>query len=593
MGLILPQKIKKKWNSSKREYYESKGYKYTKAGDEFEVNVEDLTPGAKDLVLVECDVCKSKKQYLIKYRNYYKKKGKKAACENCKSNKKLTIEEIQEIARKKNGECLSKTYENNHSKLKFKCERGHEWEATASAIKSGKWCMECWYIQSAKEKRKYTVEDLQQIAKRNGGKCLSTEYKNIKSKLKWKCNKRHVWETSLTVILRGGWCPTCVGKKKLDIKEMQMLAKSKGGKCLSKEYKNKDTKLEWQCEKGHNWWATPGSIKNRNSWCNECRKNTLEEMNEFAKLRGGECISETYINATEKLKWKCVYGHEFEALYNNLKKGSWCTACKFQTEEKCRYIFEKLTKLKFPRTNQIIKPYQLDGHNSKYKIAFEFNGIQHYEQKWYQSIEEFEKRVEDDKIKVKMCKDKGIHLITIPFWENDKGNENIINFIINKITEINSKLILEKNVEIEQFFSKNPTLNIIKEMAKSKGGQCLSNVYDNYRTDMDFKCSNGHIFKLKYDNFKKGTWCKQCTSEKNEKIKNKNYKQKIQEMYEIAKSRNGFCLSNEYLGINEKLEWKCEFGHTWWARPSNVKGNKNKQGSWCPICANIKRNQKN
>jgi len=59
--------------------------------------------------------------------------------------------------------------------------------------------------------------------------------------------------------------------KKLNIEEMQKLAKERGGKCLSKKYINNRTKLEWECEKGHIWKATLGTIK-RGSWCPICSK---------------------------------------------------------------------------------------------------------------------------------------------------------------------------------------------------------------------------------------------------------------------------------------------------------------------------------
>jgi hypothetical protein len=51
------------------------------------------------------------------------------------TNVRLTIEEMQEIAKSKGGECLSEKYVNAHSKLEWKCSRGHIWSATPSNIK--------------------------------------------------------------------------------------------------------------------------------------------------------------------------------------------------------------------------------------------------------------------------------------------------------------------------------------------------------------------------------------------------------------------------------------------------------------------------
>ena len=45
------------------------------------------------------------------------------------------------------------------------------------------------------------------------------------------------------------------------IREMQLLAKSRGGRCWSKTYTNSKTKLWWECNQGHRFEATPESIR--------------------------------------------------------------------------------------------------------------------------------------------------------------------------------------------------------------------------------------------------------------------------------------------------------------------------------------------
>uniref|UniRef100_UPI004047EE3D zinc-ribbon domain-containing protein n=1 Tax=Algoriphagus sp. TaxID=1872435 RepID=UPI004047EE3D len=47
------------------------------------------------------------------------------------------------------------------------------------------------------------------------------------------------------------------------------IALTRGGNCLSKEYIDAKTKLEWQCKAGHSWFATPNHIKN-GTWCPNC-----------------------------------------------------------------------------------------------------------------------------------------------------------------------------------------------------------------------------------------------------------------------------------------------------------------------------------
>ncbi|WP_106543954.1 zinc-ribbon domain-containing protein [Prolixibacter denitrificans] len=112
--------------------------------------------------------------------------------------------------------------------------------------------------------------------------------------------------------------------------EMQKLAKAKGGKCLSPAYFNSKVKLLWQCSCGHQWLATPFSIKVRNSWCPQCAGNQplgMEAMHKLAKGKEGICLSTGYVNCKTKMLWQCKNGHEFKLTPDNIKQGRWCPYC--------------------------------------------------------------------------------------------------------------------------------------------------------------------------------------------------------------------------------------------------------------------------
>ena len=49
--------------------------------------------------------------------------------------------------------------------------------------------------------------------------------------------------------------------RKLTIEEMRQLAKQRGGKCLSKTYINTNSKLLWECINGHQCTVTPDNVK--------------------------------------------------------------------------------------------------------------------------------------------------------------------------------------------------------------------------------------------------------------------------------------------------------------------------------------------
>lgn len=191
--------------------------------------------------------------------------------------------------------------------------------------------------------KKLTIEEMQKIAESKGGRCLSKEYVSARTKLKWQCSKGHVWEAVPSSIKQGSWCPFCAGMAKLTIEEMKELARSRGGKCLSDVYVNANTPLKWECKEDHIWEAKPNHIKHGH-WCPYCAgigKLTIEEMKELAISRGGECLSDVYESCGKKLKWKCGEGHIWEATPENIKQGKWCPYCNVYISEKiCRGCFE-------------------------------------------------------------------------------------------------------------------------------------------------------------------------------------------------------------------------------------------------------------
>tara|TARA_Y100000031_G_scaffold137032_1_gene161636 strand:+ start:209 stop:601 length:393 start_codon:yes stop_codon:yes gene_type:complete len=121
-----------------------------------------------------------------------------------------------------------------------------------------------------------------------------------------------------------------VDMKKLTIEEMRSIAEERGGKCLSDTYVNANRKLLWECTEGHQWEAKPNSIK-IGTWCQACAreltKGTIKEMQRIARKRGGKCLSDTYVNNQTKLLLECAEGHQWEVRPNSIKSGSWCPHC--------------------------------------------------------------------------------------------------------------------------------------------------------------------------------------------------------------------------------------------------------------------------
>jgi len=350
----------------------------------------------------------------------------------------LTLKECQDLAISKGGECLSKEYINVKTNMQWKCKEKHTWPATFKNIKKGTWCPTC------AGKAKLTLEECQELAISRDGKCLSTEYINALISMEWKCNEGHTWLANFKSVKNANsWCPNCAGKAKLTLEECQELAISREGECLSTEYINNQTHMEWKCNEGHIWFAVFNSVKDCCSWCPTCAgkaKSTLEECQELAISRDGKCLSTEYINALISMEWKCNEGHTWLANFKSVKNSNtWCPYCsKSRSEKLCREILEEYTGLPFAsiRPNWLKNGVsghnlELDGFCEDLRLAFEYQGKQHYEyiHHFHRNEGDFERQQERDKLKLELCKKHNIDVLIIPHTLSYQ-NENELRIFI-------------------------------------------------------------------------------------------------------------------------------------------------------------------
>jgi hypothetical protein len=84
--MIVPnQKALMKWNGRNRQRFIDKGYIYTKIGETFEINIEDLTKGSHAKVLCSCDYSKCKKIFPKQYNECVKSNGLTFCSMECQS----------------------------------------------------------------------------------------------------------------------------------------------------------------------------------------------------------------------------------------------------------------------------------------------------------------------------------------------------------------------------------------------------------------------------------------------------------------------------------------------------------------------------
>jgi len=211
----------------------------------------------------------------------------------------------------------------------MRCAEGHVWRARAVDVAAGHWCAICRRTGRPPE---YTITDVQQAAAKRGGKLLSKRYRRVDERLTFECSAGHRFRTKAARLLNEGrWCKQCaVEKQRLGLDCARATAARRGGLCLSTSYLNNQQPLDWECAKGHRWRAMLSNVR-RGTWCPLCnrpRRLTIEDAQEAARARGGRCISRHFRNSTTHLWWECATGHQWRATPKNVRQhGTWCPEC--------------------------------------------------------------------------------------------------------------------------------------------------------------------------------------------------------------------------------------------------------------------------
>jgi hypothetical protein len=302
---------------------------------------------------------------------------------------------------------------------------------------------------------------------------------------------------------------------------MRALAKSRGGKCLSKEYTNAETDLKWQCGYGHIWLAPAQRVKYYETWCPVCagsKKLILDIVKERAIERGGKCLSKRYKNNTIKMHFECKERHRFWMQCCAVQRGSWCPRCRIRVTERIAHeIFNRLFGVQFKkrRPDWLVNPksgwvLELDGYNEELKLAFEYNGAQHYRAYggWISKMRVKQQR-EKDIVKRKLCKHRGVTLIQIP---DTIEKDELANYIIAACKKYNVKIInpdVDLNYRNFRIYDMS-RLEELQAIAAAHGGRCLSRAYIDANTKLYWECENQHRFYSAPSIVRRGSWCVQC-----------------------------------------------------------------------------------
>jgi len=362
-------------------------------------------------------------------------------------SKKLTIEYVRNEIEKAGYELLSDEYINSVTKLKVKCDRGHEYSVLFPNFKKGKRCPYC-------AGRRRTIVDIKRLVSglAPGYECLSDTYINTKLRLLFRCDKGHEYKASWNSFHNGRRCPVCANNRPFTIdyirKETKILAP--GYTCLSKNYVNSSTKLQFRCDKGHIYYAAWYHFKT-GTRCPECfgtRKLTIGHIKEKVIECGYICLSNTYKNANERLQFMCPYGHRYDTPWTTFQSGHRCPIC-----------------------------------SGRYKTLIDVRRIIQENSDDYKCLNRIYKN-SSTKLFIRCAKG---HIYKTDLSHFTRGQRCPI---------CAGKQLL--------------SIEYVKEAVSAVGYECLSTEYINSVTTLRFRCDKGHEYRGTWGNFYSGCRCRVC-----------------------------------------------------------------------------------
>lgn len=361
-------------------------------------------------------------------------------CQKCFATPKSNTEEFIKKAKKIYGDKYDYSkvnYKGNKSKVVIICPKHGEWEVTPNNFLRGSQCPGCYGTP------KYTNEefiDKARIIHRNKYDYSKVVYDGLKKKVKIVCPIHGEFDQLAGSHLRGCGCPTCSSINQITIgyrtnikrvnrriSKEEFLERSKVKHKIIYDYSKVDfdkstEKICIVCSKHGEFWQSV-SYHMAGGNCPKCVGGVKITVDDFVKKANKihhnkyNYSKVNYKNTSTKVCIICPEHGEFWQTPNNHLFGAGCPTCpQSNLEGKMRqFLIKNNIKYKQEQSFDWLrykKKLFLDFYLPDYNIAIECQGGQHFKPIDLFGGEEFyQKTLERDMVKQKLCKDHGIRII--------------------------------------------------------------------------------------------------------------------------------------------------------------------------------------
>ena len=505
---------------------------------------------------------------------------------------------VEDYATSKGGKLLDDGRLCEGNRVNMLCGKGHTWQPAVTNLTKKKptWCNnpECFNaaVSVGKRQGKTPEAEVKALLKKWSLTWIDGEYRTSRAKtIRATCS--HDWHQPVYVNLdslrlrKSSPCRPCDDHAFME--KLRSHAQKLGGKLLT-QVKLRTTKMyyKWQCGDCREIWDATWDAVQSGSWCPDCGGSKPRELAEFKAeadevvfSNGGLLIDVEEVRSSKgkrniKVTYQCAWGHtQKKQDFYHLLKGGWCASCRKEGigELVSRATLEHLTGLPFPKARpdflrgEYKRGLELDGFNNLSRIAFEFQGQQHYERvaRYQPKKGDFERQQERDRFKRKKCISEGVRLIEVPYWI---ALDELDGYLRQELAELAPEIPLRDDIldwralNLSAEGRRAAELERMRLIAESKGGLLLSKVYVNNQSPLQFSCRvpTHKEFPMKPAVLVLGSWCGACGNRESA-IKNGLSDDEIAVRCAAIEAR----LVGRVFTEDEKLQYKIAFkrcGHT-------------------------------
>ena len=470
------------------------------------------------------------------------------------------------LAEKRGFRWLGPEVPNARTRTAWECTQGHQWSAVYNSIQRGSGCPFC------AGRAPKTAADYHALAEKQGFQWLGPEVPRVIVKTTWQCDQGHRWDASYNNIQKGSGCPFCAGKAPKTPADYHALAQERGFQWLGPEVPNTATKTLWQCSDGHQWQATHGNIRNGRG-CPHCAGLVPKSPNDYHRLaeeRGFRWLGPEVPNIQTNTGWQCEEGHQWEARYNSVQRGTGCPYCAGvvrRTPAEYRALAEE-------RGFQWLGP---EVTSTRTKTLWQCEDGHEWEACY-------------DKIRqcrgCPVCSD---HVPKVPADYHALAAEREFRWLGPEVSTSHDHTTWEcqKGHRWEASFSKiqygtgcpfcagkapkSPA--DYYALAEERGFRWLGPEGTRIDIKTGWQCEEGHTWETAYANIYGGTGCPFCAGKA----------PKIPADYHALAEERGFrWIGPEVPTVLTKTGWECAERHQWEATYANIQ-----QGRGCPLCVDM------